>query len=67
MSDVVAINRARRMAVTDDDVILWFDMMLDVDGDETDDIDEALVAIARHPDGKWWTIDLMAFEGGETH
>lgn len=55
------------MAVTDDDVILWFDMMLDVDGDETDDIDEALVAIARHPDGKWWTIDLMAFEGGETH
>lgn len=55
------------MAVTDDDVILWFDMMLDADGDETDDIDEALVAIAQHPDGKWWTIDLTAFENGEVH
>lgn len=61
MSDVIAINRVRRMAVTDDDVLLHFAAMLDRDGDETDDEAEAVVAIAQHPDGTWWTIDLSAF------
>ena len=67
MTDVVAINRARRMALTDDDAVLRLEILLDEDGDETDDIDDALVAIAQHPNGKWWAIDLTAFEEQQVH
>lgn len=60
--DVVSINRGKRLALTDDDAVLRFVLMLDRDGDETEDVDEALVAIVQHPNGRWLVIDLTAFE-----
>lgn len=64
--DVVSINRGKRLALTDDDAVVRFALMLDCNGDETEDVDEALVAIAQHPNGRWLVIDLTAFEATGT-
>lgn len=31
--------------------------MLDCDGEETDDLDEALMLVVAHPDGSWWSVE----------
>jgi|GEM_PF-4645175 len=39
--------------------IATIDSMLDIDGDETDDPEFAIVAVAHHPVGFWFTLDLQ--------
>lgn len=55
---IVAINRGLRFALTRDDRIAPLTNLKDADGDETDDIDEAVTAVARVSAGIWVVIRL---------
>ena len=59
---VDAISRTRRIAILEDGAIVPLGLFLDRDGDETDEIDAAVIAIAALPDGRWIVIDLADFE-----
>lgn len=67
MSDSVvidAIHRARRVAILEDGTLVPMDVLLDRDGDETDDIEAAVAAVAPLPDGRWAVIDFTQFPDG---
>jgi hypothetical protein len=66
MSEVVAINRSDRVALTDDGAVIEWDQMFDIDGDDTDDPALALVATAELPDGRWTVIVLAEFDQAAT-
>lgn len=59
---VEAINRRMKIAVTDTDELCDFDTMFDIEGDETNDPDECVVAIVRLPNGLFEVIKLGDFE-----
>jgi hypothetical protein len=59
--DAVAINRALKFVLLDNDTIVAFDKMFDEFGDETDDGLIATSAIFPLPDGRWCAINLSAF------
>ncbi|PWJ88361.1 hypothetical protein C8D77_11183 [Mesorhizobium loti] len=60
--DVAAVNVAQRIAVMDDGATVHLETLLDADGEETDDADEARSAVGQLPDGSWLAVDLTQFE-----
>lgn len=67
MPDASAVNRAQRLALLDDGSLSRFSLMLDDDGDETDDPEEACVAICPTQCGRWLVIDLSQYTEAEIH
>lgn len=63
---ITAINLDQRIALLEDGSTIPLETLLDDEGDETDDIADAVVAVAPLPNGKWVTIAFSAFkkEGG---
>lgn len=51
-----------RLAITSTGRHLQITQMLDCYGDETDDPDEAVAAIAPDPGHGWWTICVADFD-----
>lgn len=64
---VVAINRTDATAILDCGTIIHFATMLDLDGNETDDVSECVCAVAPLPDGRWAVIDFSKFETVSVH
>lgn len=62
MSDIEVINRADRTAVTDDGRVGTITNLFDADGDETDNIEDAITAVIRLADDEWYTIALEDYE-----
>lgn len=56
------LNLERRLAITSTGRELQIVQMLDCEGDETDDPDEAVSAIAPDPGLGWWTIRVADFD-----
>lgn len=65
--DALAVNLSQGTVLMDDDTIALIDICLDSFGCETEDHEDAVVVIARLPDGKWLTVDLRMFRDVETH
>lgn len=65
--DAVAINRTRGLVFYDDGSMAEMQYFVDRFGDETDDILEAISAVAPMPDGRWAVIDLTQFETVTKH
>lgn len=59
---IMAINRKREIAMTENGVQLKMQNFVDRFGDDIDDAFEAVSAIAQLPDGRWIVIDLEEFE-----
>lgn len=64
---VTAINRSKRLALLDSGDVVLFEMMLDIDGDVTNDPDECFVAILQLPCGRWAYCDLREYEDTPSH
>lgn len=65
--EVIAINRSECCAILENGTIIHFALMLDIHQDETDDVNEAVVAVAPLPDGRWAVIDFSEFETVSVH
>ena len=63
--EIVAINRSRRIAMTDDGTFLPFVKMYS-NGEETDNEKEAITAIVQMPSREWYVITLTNYEGVTT-
>ena len=59
---VLAVNYTAGLAMTDDGVIGRIDTYLDFEGDETDEMDLARVAIVEWPDETWTPLDMSEFQ-----
>ena len=59
---VQEINVRQRIALTDTGEPCSISVLLDDDGDETDDHDCAVVAVVLLPNGKWEAVDLRLFD-----
>ena len=57
-----AIHYGQRIAVLDTGETIPFELLLDRDGEEADEIEEAVAAVAPVPGGGYVTIDFAAFE-----
>lgn len=57
-----AISRKCKLVFLRDGEVLPMQNFVDRFGDDTDDVDEAISAIAPLPDGRWVVIDLTQFE-----
>jgi len=57
--DVPAINLGRRLAIREDDAVGDIRMLLDIDGDETDETDEAVVAVVEWQDDHTWSVVVI--------
>ena len=64
---VDAISRTRRIAILEDGAVIPLGALIDRDGDETDEAELAVIALAALPDGRWIVIDLAAFEPRLVH
>lgn len=64
---VAAISKDEQCAVLEDGRICKFTDMYDVDGLETDDVAEAVTAIAKHPEGAWIVLHFRDFDGVTIH
>lgn len=64
---VTAINRSEACAILDTGQIVHFAVMLDIDGNETDDVSECVCAVAPLPNGDWAVIDFSEFETVSVH
>lgn len=62
MTQVSAINLYERLAILDDDQVVKLISMFDIDGEETDDPEEAITAVAELPGDYWEVVDLEEFE-----
>lgn len=65
--EIIAINRSEACAVLSTGHVIHFSVMLDRDGDETESVDDAMVAVAPLPDGRWVVIDFSEFETVSVH
>lgn len=59
---IVAVNVPNRLALTDTDRICEITNLYNEDGEETDDEDEAVTAVARLDDRNWFAIELADYE-----
>lgn len=59
--DIVAVNVAARVALVSDDTLCTITNLFDDDGDETEDVDDAMTAVIRYDDNNWFTVNLNAF------
>lgn len=64
---VAAISKEERCAVLTDGRICEFSTMYDAEGDETDEIESAVVAVAPHPEGAWLVLHFRDFDGVTLH
>jgi hypothetical protein len=65
---IAAISRKMRCIVLTDGRVAQFEGYFDVDGNEVDDIDKAVSAVAENPDGTgWFAIDLADWEEQTIH
>jgi hypothetical protein len=61
MTNIVAVASDRSHVLTEEGDQLDVVQMLDAQGDETDDPDEAMVVIVRVPNGRFGVVDLSYF------
>ena len=59
--DITAINVKDRKALASDDTLCTITQLFDLDGDETEDEETALVAVIRYNDDNWFTVKLSDF------
>lgn len=57
-----AVSLSQRIVLLDDGTTLPFANMISADGEETDDIQEAVVIIAEGPHDRWYTVNLRDYE-----
>ena len=62
MKDVVATTRHGRLAVLEDGSVCALSILLDADGDETDDPDEAVTGVVDLPDGTFAVVVFCDFD-----
>lgn len=62
---VAAISLSAQQVVLDDGTILEMDTLIDDEGDETDDIELAVVAVVQLTNGKWFVVKFDDFEFDE--
>jgi hypothetical protein len=67
MVDIIAINRAQRVALTDDGKVCKITDMIDVAGELTDDVEDAVCAVVCVSPTHWATITLADFERQSVH
>lgn len=68
MTEIVAVNLKKRVALTDDDQECPITKMLDGDGDETDDPDDpddCVVGIVKVRDDKWMVFKYSDYDKQE--
>lgn len=58
--DIIAVNRTKAVALTDDGDMWPITTWLDEDGEACDE-EDAVIAVARGPDC-WVVVNLLAFE-----
>lgn len=63
---LVAINRSQELAILNCGCAVKMQNFIDRFGDDTDDVNEAISAIAPHG-GKWLVIDFSQFETVARH
>ncbi|MDB5620517.1 hypothetical protein [Tardiphaga sp.] len=64
---VIAINRSEGAAILNDGTTAQFSNMLDICGDETDNMAEAVCAVVPLPDGMWEVVDFSQFDPVAIH
>lgn len=64
---ITAINCSEACAILDTGQIVHFSVMLDMEGNETDDVSECVCAVAPLPNGQWAVIDFSEFETVAVH
>lgn len=67
MKQITAINRTEACSILDTGQIVHFSVMLDAEGNETDDVSDCTVAVAPLPDGRWVVVDMSEFETVSFH
>ncbi len=61
--EAACADRATRMVITEDGQTLPITNMFDADGDECDDVDDAVTCVAgSDKDGLWLSIDFSVME-----
>ncbi len=60
--NVVAVNAASRIVLTEADDVCLIETFIDDEGEETNDPDEAAFAVGQLPTGRWFCADLSSFE-----
>jgi hypothetical protein len=65
---IAAISRKMRCIVLDDGRVAEFTEYYDAEGNEIEDIDKAVSAVAEHPDGMgWFAIELADWDEQTIH
>jgi len=67
MTEITAVNRTDRLALTDGGEVCPIVTFLDEDGDEVDNPELAVVAIGQLPDKRWFSVDMRAYETVRAH
>jgi|GEM_PF-4464740 len=62
MLEVIAINRYLKAALFSDGSLIAFAQMFDADGDETNSIEDAIVANVQSPAGDWIFLKMFMFD-----
>lgn len=63
MSEISCVNCALKIAITEDGQSLPITNLIDSNGDECDDVDEAVTCVAGpDKDGMWRVIDFREME-----
>jgi hypothetical protein len=68
LTPVAAVIRKMKCVVLNDGRTAPFTEMYDAEGNETDDAELAVTAVAEHPDGDaWLSLDLIYFDKVTIH
>lgn len=62
MSEISAVNCSERMAVAEDGRLGEITNLFDAEGEDTDDVALAVVAVVKLADDEWCTVDLTGFQ-----
>lgn len=60
-TNIIAVHVAHKWALTESGHILDMTDFFDEHGEDTKDLNQAVIALAQAPGGEWLTIDLRAF------
>jgi hypothetical protein len=61
--EIVGLNLAKRIAICEDGQVCPVTTMLNTFGDETDDVDDAIVLIVKVADEHWTVVNRFDFTG----
>lgn len=64
---VMAINVAARSFILEDGSLCTIENPLDSEGEETDQVDQAVFVVGQIPDGRWVCIDRRLFTERVVH